>query len=270
VRVYGGDIYGGTGLYAYGADNYSGNLVIDGANVYGDGGAGTNFSFGVRTGGHSAAETTRVTNATIDGGSGANYAYGVFMYATDGDPVALVNNVIRGGVSDDTYGVYTDFTAAVGSPIPVVNNLIDGGTGTTTSTGVFMSETHDNLALVNNIIDGGTGTTSYGLRAINVSALLNNDIYGASVDCLVYANNSSSCLTDIADVNLCGWSGCGSASDNKSVNPLFDGDGMHLTGPSECIGAGTDPSAYYADPIVDIDGQARPINDWDIGVDEVP
>jgi len=165
-------------------------------------------------------------------------------------------------------------------PAMLVNNNINGGSGNS-SHGVYSSDT---TTLVNNTINGGSGSSySYGMYTrFGLVTLVNNDIWGADMDCMVvyraYPPNDECEANTIAEVNACAWSRCADASGNISDDPLFvnpgEGD-FHLLSGSPCIDAGIDPVPDYIDQSFlylvefDFEGDARPYGaGWDIGVDE--
>ena len=141
------------------------------------------------------------------------------MVNSEGGTATLANNVINGGSGGHSTGVYSTGTTTL------ANNTIDGGSGSSSSTGVY-NGFHGVATLTNNTIDGGSGGgRSYGVvhdgyRA--TATLVNNDIWGADVDCLFYDGYSEECAANtVGAVNACAWIGCEEASGNISANPLF-------------------------------------------------
>jgi hypothetical protein len=132
--------------------------------------------------------------------------------------------------------------------------------------------------LANNIFNSGSGEYSYGIfnMGSSTTTLINNDICGADMDCMIFYSFSGACDADtIVDVNDCAWTGCTEASGNISENPLLvnpAGGDFHLQGSSQCIDTGIDPAPTYIPPgfvEFDFEGDARPYGaGWDIGADE--
>ena len=173
---------------------------------------------------------------------------------------------------EDSYGVYNYY-----GTVTMTNNTINGGSGSE-SVGVSNYDGTATLALANNTIDGGSGDSSYGVcnYSYGTATLVNNDIWGVDVDCLIYDGDSQECdANTIGEVNACEWYGCGEASGNISDDPLFvkpTGGDFHLQSTSPCRDTGIDPVPNYIDPgfvEFDFEGDARPYGSrWDIGVDE--
>jgi hypothetical protein len=154
----------------------------------------------------------------------------------------------------------------------LINNSIHGGSGNI-SYGVGIV---GKAIMVNNTIHVGSGLQNAGLFIREGRAdLINNDIWGATMNCMVfnidyYPNGTCEAYTLIG-LNLCFWTGCDQSSGNISTDPLSDVDGVHLTAASSCIDTGIDPTPWYAGGLADfdIDGDARPYGaGWDIGADE--
>ena len=257
------DINGGTGSsHCYGVRNYKGTATLVNNTI--NGGTESNYSYGVIN----DYGTATLVNNTINGGTGSGFSCGV---SNDSDTATLVNNTIHGGSgSVRSYGVDTSGSAML------VNNTIDGGTGSEYSYGL---NNYGTATLVNNTIDGGTGSEySYGVRNYKGTAtLVNNDIWGADMDCMIYYRDNSfdECQANtIVEVNACAWSGCVGVSGNISADPLFvnpTGEDFHLGDSSPCINTGIDPTYYIAPALVnfDFEGDARPYGaGWDIGADE--
>ncbi len=285
VEIHGFTINGGSGDNSYGVHNSNYGTVTIANNVI-DGGSG-NLSYGVYndgtttlmnnvidggspTGGQNRSNgvynsgTMTLTNNIIEGGSGIGFSRSVFNSGS----TTLINNILNGGSGGDySYGMYNDG----GGTATLVNNTIDGGSGSY-SHGVLSFHM---TTLANNTINSGSGSSySFGIYNYNVTvALVNNDLWGADMDCKIYSNQTDECEANtVAAVNACAWTGCTEASGNISDDPLFAVDGYHLTDSSPCINTGIDPvpgyiSAGFAD--FDFDGDARPYDaGWDIGADE--
>jgi len=261
------------------------NNTIDGGSPTGDYGD----SWGVTNYGG----TAMLVSNTIDGGSptaDSGDSYGIYNRGAEGTTtLTLVNNIINGGSPSgeegDSHGVYNrcDYTEDT-TVLMLIDNTINGGAPTGengNSHGAYNSgddcEGTAILILVNNAINGGSGSyDNYGVyNDDGTLTLVNNDIWGADMDCMVwyYDADTNECEANtITSVNACAWTGCTEASGNISDDPLFDVDGYHLTDSSPCINTGIDPVPDYIGPgLVDFDfeGDARPYGaGWDIGMDE--
>ncbi len=159
----------------------------------------------------------------------------------------------------------------------MIHNTISGGKTAANSyytTGLIINQNAD-ADVINNIIAGGGGSQGSYASMIDLNLLdvttvnfYGNDIWDAA-DCVMYykAGPSWTCLTVIGDVNALTWAG-----DNVSADPVFAGDGFHLTaGSTSVIDMGVDFSTYYSGDLADMDydGEDRPSGtDPDIGADE--
>ncbi|MBZ0273629.1 hypothetical protein K8I61_16445, partial [bacterium] len=233
-----------------------------------DGGIGvtvTGLDFHARTG--------VVLNNTIEGGTATGTLANTIVVATSDDELdpVFINNIIEFGSSTDTMNGVS-FASGNGT---FVNNVIfdtqvvAGGATTSRGVAVFQAD----ATLVNNFIHSGTGSNAQGVFA-NTGAgitLINNDIWGASMDCMVQPVIGV-CVDSLVALHLCLWTGCDDASGNITENPIFVGvNDFHVNPSSPLIDAGIDPATWYGGDLADLDfeGDPRPQDaGWDIGVDE--
>lgn len=178
------------------------------------------------------------------------------LFSSNGN-VDLINAVMIGSVyvsRDQTTNVTADSVRAINSSI--------AGTAANVPA-MYVLGANLTANVVNNIIN-----TSLHFNAIHYEAgtatltLLNNSIYSNMTNCPL---RGAACIA-AANLNACSLPGCASAAGNLNLECPLD-TSHHLTN-TNCVGVGLDPSAYYATPFVDVDGQSRPISAWDIGPDE--
>ena len=167
-------------------------------------------------------------NNEATGGTAEGYGYAIYNYYLAES--YLFNNIADGGESLNdvyTYGLYQysynyspDYTV-------ISNNYFHGGdAGTGISNGACLYQYLGQLYFINNIVDAGTSddpvaTYIYTDYALSDTRLHNNNLYGPSnLECLLLDYNDL-CVTEIAGVNACAWTGCAGASGNVSEDPSF-------------------------------------------------
>jgi hypothetical protein len=202
--------------------------------------------------------------------------------AAPGKELRLVNNLVKAGdASDESTALHIE-----NLPSTLINNTFVGGAATVTYGAVVNLSGTEGLdsKLVNNIFQVGPATGNASVLGFNPSKkttlpgtilLLNNDVTGATPDCLLI--DSSNCLTTLADVNACEWLGCKAAAGNLNAAPTFVNAGtgdFHLQATSTLIDAGISPLPYAPADLNDeiwrdLEGNPRPAGDgWDIGAYE--
>lgn len=108
--------------------------------------------------------------------------------------------------------------------------------------------------------------TDTGIQASGTLQSLYNDIWSPTSDCLIQ-DGLSVCSESAQAVNAkyCLLPACG----NTSVDPKFDSH-LQISSDSPCVNAGIDPKPWFAGPIVDLNGQLRPLGgSYDQGAFEV-
>ncbi|MEZ4373731.1 MAG: choice-of-anchor Q domain-containing protein [Polyangiaceae bacterium] len=108
--------------------------------------------------------------------------------------------------------------------------------------------------------------TETGISAGGTLQSLYNDIWSPNSSCLVKGGSATCAQTAQAvDANYCLLGSCG----NISVDPEFDST-FQISEGSPCVNAGVDPTPWFSGPIVDLNGQLRPLGGrYDQGAFEV-
>jgi hypothetical protein len=218
---------------------------------------------------------------------------GLLVY---GGVVTAMNSYFSGQFST-TPSQASVFTSAVGidyasSNVLLVNNTLSAGQGPGSSYGI--NQYDGQLTAVNNIIDGGTATGGAAICVLvdygqpvdpndpsdpnyadyhnMTTTLINNDLWGASIDQLLFAEGYGYLPAALGDVNNCLWEHCANSAGNISdTHHLQSVPPWEIGSASECIDQGVDGSAYVSTPLImaDIEGDLRPQGSgWDIGCDE--
>jgi len=254
-------------------------LTLKGNEIYG--GSNGSECYGARL----ALISTPVIVGNEIFGSDGECTWAAGLDLEDGLDALVVNNFIQGAAvaADTTKGILI-FPQFRVQQVLVQNNTINGGAGTSGGQSVGVTVMGGNLVrviLAGNIIDGGQCGKSAGVpgsAALSAGGsgrridLFNNDMWGAQQDCL--ARIGSTCITDLAELNACGWSSCEAAADNLSADPQFVNPGQfdyHISSTSPCVDTGIDPALWYTGTLLDFDfeGDPRPAGaGWDIGMDE--
>ncbi len=219
-----------------------------------------------------------VVNSVIHGGISENGIFSIGLDGGDWGELIIVGSYIYGGdpmgiesssiglrdLDGDEYYVKAHY---------IVNNIIDGGAGVTNATAVYIKD------------------------AWNIS-MFNNNIWGASTDCLFGYSSEHPCLNSITEINRLGsyiFGRRNTISGNISMNPLLAGpeNGYWPLSPeSPCLDAGIDAWIYWHklyedshklddfdyfcekfhfDTVLKYDFEGEPRNSvlgWDIGPDE--
>lgn len=190
------------------------------------------------------------------GRTGPNPAEAEGVNAASGSTVLVNSRVEISGI---------DKAVAISDPAGplLVNNRLNGTASTlaSNSTGRGAAVGAGARLLNNSLYAYGTGSGHAVLVAPGASddvVLLHNALSGV---CLLH--DGTACA---ADVNACTFAGCLQSEGN--LNSMCGGN-AEIPIDSDCKGAGIDPASYYATPFVDMHGQSRPIDAWDIGVDEI-
>lgn len=188
----------------------------------------------------------------------ASRARAVWLEST-GAQQELVGNVVVGGVEVPsgsvgyaTVGVLVS-SGATSSPPIVAFNTVFAGEGDGLRVGLDVTA---NALIENNIVlASGTGSTAIVQR--DVVNLRGNDLYGASLACVV-GSDELTCTMPLPSALTDG---------NFSADPMLDA-GYHLQAASPCIDAAQPSLRAYPIP-ADRDGSARPIGAaFDVGADE--
>lgn len=223
-------------------------------------GGGGNFSFGVyQTGGSLAA-----TAAEIRGGASNNSAA---IWQEGGGSLRVLSSVLRAAVSTDSN---PDSVVRIESPLQQVfiNNFIDATKANQTAFksvhGMTVLNNSGGTLLTNNAFIS-TGSMGVALLVPNSGAgrvTLHNNAFQAQA-CLIDSNGCQQLNNCAAWASRC-------QEELMSINQDCDFDSSdHLNQSSACNGAGADGLADNGNvAFTDLDGQARPISDWDIGPDE--
>jgi len=218
---------------------------------------------------------------TIDGGvavgdepiKALTYYRGVEIH----DGAVLIDNVITGGGAGESsvsYAVYVEGTALL------VNNVLYAADDAETCSNINLFGAAE-VTLINNILYSGPFAASYAAVEVEVDesalqpsvVLYNNDVWGLYLQHLVAARYVTEFYysDDLPNLNGCVWFGCTEAVNNLSADPQLGSDNAHIASTSPCVEGGVNPATWYNGNLADedVDGQARPSGEWDIGVDEV-
>jgi hypothetical protein len=267
----GGGTVTGSSSSAIGVKHSAGLLIASGNTIDGGTVSGSNGqSIGLHVAG--GVDDSVISANTINGGS-AKWATAVKLYG----PGYLVNNFISTGDADNAgWGV-----GISGSPAAVlINNTLSGGPGTLFYALVIEEDTY--ATLVNNILGGddtSLASEAYGIFIDDFTGnvkMAANDIWLSNPTCLLATATTDvdECLTTVADINACDWSGCYTSASNISADPMFVsrvGGDFHIISSSSCVDGGVDPSQWDTRSLdnKDFDGNIRPqMSTWDIGADE--
>ena len=222
-------------------------------NIFRAGSGGVNFGAYAYNVGDSVFE-----NNLIHAGSATTSSIGFFLTNVDGESVISNNTILAApGGSNYSFGALLyPYQDSVLSPMTVINNTITVGAAAGDSYGVFF------------------GNDSSGAQ---LTFIANNITSSATPDCLFWQDDTSDCITDIADVNDCSWTDCAAASMNLNVGAGFvnaGGGNFDLTAGSALVDAGVNPFIYLPGPAAtllnyDVLNRPRPRGaGWDIGAYE--
>jgi hypothetical protein len=187
----------------------------------------------------------------------------VVMYGTGGADTILGAS----GAMGNNYRAYTSNpTLVFANNTIIANGYTEGGTGGSVSISDG-GRTHqaDNIVVQNNVFDGlETGRSAVSINYDPSNLIMTHNVYDATWNDQFYYNGSGYST-------FAAWkTACSCDASAKICSPTFRDPGnqdFHLDLSDSCaLGAGTDVPGMT---MVDIDGDARPLGDWEVGADEV-
>jgi hypothetical protein len=235
--------------------------------------------------------TISVDAPTVNSATGIGIkAYGQKLTSLNGQ-IDIVNGISMEGI----------YAASIQSTV-LVNNTVRLNSGGGYNVGIYLLYGGD---LINNSVylaDQPTANQTYGIQCENASRLVNNLVVagkalssialevtmpplpspsptpapGVSVSSNALSastcalHSASVCTSNLSTLNDCSsWNGCSQSSGNIVNGCGISSSDFHISAGSACQSSGTDPSAVYPYPFVDLDASPRPIGNWDIGADEI-
>ena len=286
--ITGNEIAGGAGQSSFGileegalaGTEITGNTIRGGSAV-----STTAPSFGVRCRGEVQIGRNHINADLSNPAQCASLSMSCGGIHSDSSSARIENNVVFGADARLSVAIYLTEISAAAPEMHVNSNYLDGlGSGSTLSTARSSA-----IALVspyagasadaqfafirNNILLGGRNQNRYGIyeetvisgaQTCSPKAFTHNLFHFADLmtgSNVLYRNWDGAQATTITALG-----GLDPAYvENKAGNPMVDMM-FHLMEGSPCKGAGTEQDA----PVVDIDGEVRPQDVYDIGPDEVP
>ncbi|MCA9644294.1 MAG: DUF1565 domain-containing protein, partial [Myxococcales bacterium] len=199
--------------------------------------------------------TTSVTSSVVMSAETGTQCY-ASRAIDSASSIALINALVHAGTADSGAGL----RQTSGQSLIVGSTLIanDGPSGSAWELGTGSI----GIAL-NSIFQFHADT---GISASGTVQSLFNDIWSPTSNCLVKGASSACAQTAQAvDSSYCLLATCG----NISQDPEFDSS-LQISDDSPCVNAGLDPTPWFSGPIVDLNGQLRPLGGrYDQGAFEV-
>jgi hypothetical protein len=213
-----------------------------------------------------------ITNCSITGNTALQ---GGGIHCSNSSSPTIANCFIAANTATDGGGIFTSYSPASITNCFITANTAGNGSGICC---FFSSPTITNCSITANTAGYGGGIYCGASSPVITNCYIGGNTVG-ELGGGIFCANSSPTITNcilwndspdelsgygVPSVTYSDIQGGYVGTGNIDADPLFSGDGYHLTAGSPCIDAGTDAGVYE-----DIDGDARPTGaGHDMGCDE--